>query len=81
MSPLSNSVYSSVFTYNQLTRTYRNITLLALIGAISNHVSFTNNISFSIVGFGDSAQESRMDTLDTPMSCQKRICGPSIKVY
>ena len=63
MSPLSNSVYSSVFTYNSnvLTRQYRHLTTK---DSIEPHHStcFTLDITILIVKFGDRARACRVDT-------------------
>ena len=63
MSPLSNSVYSSVFTYNLnvLMRQYRHLTTNA---SIEPHqiTCVTLNISVFIVTFGDRAHTYRVDT-------------------
>jgi len=56
MSPLSNSEYSSIFMYNPyvLTRSYRNVTFVALI--VPHHITcILHDISISIVGVGDQA--------------------------
>jgi len=52
MSPLSNSVYSSVFTYNPyvLTRPYRHLTFVALI-ELHRITCVSHDISILIVGF------------------------------
>ena len=77
MSPLSNSVYSSVFMYNLyvLTGPYRHLALVALIGP-HQIKCFTYNIIILIVRFGDSAQVCRMDT---PTSSQKQICPGTLE--
>ena len=62
MSPLSNSVYSSVFTYNPnvLARQYRHLTTKASIGP--HHIMcVTLDISVLIVRFGDRARACRVD--------------------
>ena len=73
MSPSSNSVYSSVFTYNPyvLTRPYRHLTFVA---SIEPHriTCVSHDISVSI----DRARACRMDT----PSHQKRTCRSSTKV-
>ena len=75
MSPLSNLVYSSVFTYNPnvLTRPYRHLTTKA---SIEPHplMCVSLDISVLIVRFGDRAGMCR---IDTPA---KRTRRPSIKV-
>ena len=78
MSPSSNSVYSSVFTYNPyaLTRPYRHLTFLASIEP-RRITCVSHDISVSILGFGARARACRMDT---PTSCQKRTRCPSTKV-
>ena len=63
MSPLSNSVYSSVFTYNPnvLMRRYRQLTTKASIEP--HHIMcVTPYISVLIVRFGDRARACRVDT-------------------
>ena len=63
MSPLSNSVYSSVFTYNPnvLTRQYRHLTTKASIEP--HHMTcVTLDISVFTVRFGDQARACRVDT-------------------
>ena len=63
MSPLSNSVYSSVFTYNPnvLIRQYRHLTTKASIEL--HHITcVTLDISILIVRFGDRACACRVDT-------------------
>ena len=57
MSPLSNSVYSSVFTYNPnvLTGWYRHLTTKASI-ELHQITCVTLNISVFIVRFGDRAR-------------------------
>ena len=63
MNPLSNSVYSSVFTYNPnvLTRRYRHLTTKA--STEPHHITWvTLNISVFIVRFGDQARLCRLDT-------------------
>ena len=78
MSLLSNSVYSSVFTYNPnvLTRRYRHLTTKASIEP--HHITcVTLDISVLIVRFGDRAHACRVDTLT---SHQKRTRHPSKKV-
>ena len=69
MSPLSNPVYSSVFTYNPnvLTRPYQHLTTKASIEP--HHIMCVSlDISILIVRFGDQA---RVCKVDTPMSHQK----------
>ena len=63
MSLLSNSVYSSVFTYNPnvLTRWYRHLTTKALIEP-HQIMCVTLDISVFIVRFGDRAHTCRVDT-------------------
>ena len=77
MSPLSNSVYSSVFMYNPnvLTRPYRHLTTKASIEL--HYISGSLDISILIVRFGDRACTYRVDTLT---SHQKGIYCPSTKV-
>ena len=62
MSPLSNSVYSSVFTYNPnvLTRQYRHLTTKALI---EPHHIMCITICVLMVRFGDRSLACRVDTL------------------
>ena len=63
MSPLSNSVYSSVFTYNPnvLTRRYQYLTTKSLIEP--HHIMcVTLDISVFIVRLGDRARACRVDT-------------------
>ena len=62
MSPLKNSVYSSVFMYNPnvLTRWYRHLTTKALI-ELHQITCITLNISVFIVRFGDRARACRVD--------------------
>ena len=63
MSPLSNSVYSSVLTYNPnvLTRWYWHLTTKALIEL--HHITCVSlDISVFIVRFGDRARACRVDT-------------------
>ena len=78
MSLLSNSVYSSVFTYNPnvLTSPYQH---LITKGSIELHhiMCVSLDISILIVRFGDQAHTCRVDI---PTSCQKQICCPSINV-
>ena len=78
MSPLSNSVYSSAFTYNSyvLTRPYPYLITKALI-QLQYITCFSLAISILIVRFGDQAHACRADT---PMSHQKRTCQPLTKV-
>ena len=78
MSPLSNSVYSSVFMYNPnvLTRQYRHLTTKALIEP-HQIMCVTLNISVFIVRFGDRARTCRVDT---PTSFREQTCHPSTKV-
>ena len=74
MSPLSNSVYSSVFTYNPnvLMRQYQHLTTKALIEP--HHITCVSlDISVLIVRFGDQARVCRVDT---PTSHQKRTHHP-----
>ena len=63
MSPLSNSVYSSVFMYNPnvLTKWYRHLTTKASIQPYQI-TCVTLNISVFIVRFGDQACVCRVDT-------------------
>ena len=78
MSPSSNSVYSSVFTYIPyvLTRPYQHLTFVASIEL--HHITcVSHDISVSVVGFGDRAHVCRMDT---PTSRQKRTRRPSKKL-
>ena len=78
MSPLSNSVYSSVFTYNPnvLTRQYWYLTTKALIEP--HHLTCVLlYVSVLIVRFGDRACTCRVDT---PTSHWKRTRRPSLKV-
>ena len=78
MSPLSNSVYSSVFTYNpnMLTRPYQHLTTKASIKP--HHITCISlDISIVIVRFGDQICACRVDT---PTSYQKRTRCPSTKV-
>ena len=79
MSLSSNSVYSSVLLYNPyvLTRPYQHLTFVALI-SLHQIICISHYISISIVGFGDSAWASRMDTL---LSHQKRTCHSTTKVF
>ena len=75
MSPLSNSVYSSVFTYNPnvLTRPYQHLTTKALIE--QHHITCISlDISVLIVRFGDRACAC---IVNTPT---KRTHRPSTKV-
>ena len=69
MSPLSNSVYSSVFTHNSyvLTRPYQQLTTKALI-ELHYITCVSLDISTLIVRFGDRACAYRVDT---PTSHQK----------
>ena len=63
MSPSSNSVYSSVFTYNPyvLTRPYRHLTTKASIKL--RHITCVSlDISDLIVRFGDQPHACRVDT-------------------
>ena len=63
MSPLSNSVYSSVFMYNPnvLTRQHRHLTTKASIEP--HHITcVTFDICVFIVRFGDRARTYRVDT-------------------
>ena len=63
MSPLSNSVCSSVFTYNPnvLTRRYQHLTTKGLMEP--HHITcVTFDISVFIVRFGDQACACRVDT-------------------
>ena len=63
MSPLSDSVYSSVFTYdpNVLTRWYRHLN--AKVSIEPHHITcVTLDISVLIVRFGDRACACRVDT-------------------
>ena len=78
MNPLSNLVYSSVFTYNPnvLTRLYRHLTTKASI-ELHHIMCVSLDISVLIVRFGDRARACRVDT---PTSHQKRTCHPSAKV-
>ena len=80
MSPLSNSVYSSIFSYNPnvLTRWYRHLTTKA---SIEPHqiMCVTLNINAFIVRFGDQAHACRVD-MYTLRAIQERTCHPSIKV-
>ena len=72
MSLPSNSVYSSVFTYNPnvLTRPYRHLTTKALIEL--HHITRVSlDISVLTVGFGDRACACRVDT---PKRLQKQSC-------
>ena len=73
MSPLSNSVYSSVFMYNPnvLTRRYRHLTTKA---SIEPHdiTCVTLDISVLIVRFGDRAHACRVDT---PTSHQNELAA------
>ena len=75
MSLSSNSVYSSVFTYNPyvLTGPYRYLTFMA---SVEPHrtMCIPDYISISIVGFGDSTHTYKVDT---PTSHQKQTCYPS----
>ena len=72
MSPSSNSVYSSVFTYNPyvLTRPYRHLTFVASIEP--HRIICVSHISVSI----DRARVCRMDT----PSRKKQILRSSTKV-
>ena len=79
MSPLSNSVYSSVFTYNPnvLMRRYRHLTTKALIEP--HHITcITLNISVFIVRFGDRA---RVCSVDTPTSYPRTKSPPFNKSF
>ena len=63
MSPLSNSIYSDVFTYNPnvLMRPYRHLTTKASIEP--HHLMCVSlDISVLIVRFGDRARTCRVDT-------------------
>ena len=78
MNTLSNSVYSSVFTYNPnvLTRPYQHLTTKVSIE--QHHITCVSlDISILIVRFGDWAH---VCGVDNPMSHQKQICCPSTKV-
>ena len=78
MNLLSNSVYSSVFTYNPnvLMRPYRHLTAKASIEP--HHITCISlEINVLIVRFGDRAS---VCSVDTPTSHQKRTCLPSTKV-
>ena len=71
MSPLSNSVYSSVFMYNPnvLTRRYRHLTTKTSIEP--HHLTcVAHDIRVLIVRFGDQARACRVDT---PMSHQNEL--------
>ena len=71
MSPLSNSVYSSVFTYNPnvLTKPYQHLTTKALIEP--HHITCVSlSISILIVRFGNQAHAWRADN---PTSHQKEF--------
>ena len=73
MSPLSNSVYSSVFTYNPnvLTRQYRHLTTKASIEL--HHITCVSlDISILIVRFGDQPHACR---IDTPTSHQNELAA------
>ena len=78
MSPLSNSVYSSIFTYNSnvLTRPYQHLTTKALIEP--HHITCVLlEISIFIVRFEDRACACRVDI---PTSHRKRTHRPSTTV-
>ena len=77
MSPLSNSVYSSVFTYNPnvLTRRYRHLTAKALIEP--HHITCIT-ISVLMVRFGDRAFACRVDTL---RAIRQQTRHPSTDVF
>ena len=71
MSLLSNSVYSSVFTYNSnvLTRLYRHLITKALIKP--HHITCVLlDVSVLIVRFGDQARACKVDT---PTSHQNKL--------
>ena len=78
MSPLSNSVYSSVFTYNPnvLTRWYQHLTAKASIEPHSI-TCITLDIIVLMVRFGDRARACRVDTLQ---AIRERTRRPSTKV-
>ena len=78
MSPLGNSVYSSVLTYNLnvLARPYRHLTTKALIEP-HRITCISLDISVLIMRFGNQA---RTCSVDTPMSHQKRTHLPLTKV-
>ena len=71
MSPLSNSVYFSVFTYNPnvLTRQCRHLTTKALI-ELHHIMCVSLDISVLIARFGDQARVCRVDT---PTSHQNEL--------
>ena len=75
--PLSNSVYSSVFTYNPhvLTRSYRYLTIRTSIEP--HHIMCISlDINALIARFGDQVCVCKLDTLT---SHQKQIHCPSTK--
>ena len=79
MSPLSNSVYSSVFMYNPnvLMRRYRHLTAKASIEPY--HITcITLDISVLIVRFGDQAHAYRVDT---PTSHPRTNLSPFSKSF
>ena len=75
MSPLSNPVYSSVFTYNPnvLMRPYKHLTIKASI-QLHHLMCITLDISLLIVTLCCAC------SVDSPASHQKQICLPSTKV-
>ena len=81
MSPSSNSVYSSVFTYNPyvLIRPYRHLTFMALIGP-----HWIMCVSHLIVAFQlwdlETVYECVWMPLDTLTNCLKLTYRPSTKV-
>ena len=79
MGPSSNSLYSSIFTYNSsvLTRPYRHLTFVPLT-VLHQNACISHDICISIVGFGDRACACR---IHTPKSRQKQTRRLSTKVF
>ena len=77
MSPLSNSVYSSVFMYNPnvLTRSYQHLTTKVSIEL--HHITCVSlDISVLIVRFGDRAHACRVQDIRNELtSLQQKFLG------